>query len=212
MARARWLGLGAAALVAAVPATLAAPQDDAHPADPKATAAFAEVIKAYRALPALKVKEKLVVELAQGDMKSKQPEIVLELTAGPKRSGVVKLRGFTCWLKDGHLTAIHESTKDAYYTVEDEGSPYYALMNAFVQIPFPTLAIVFGDDAVEDVCMELHQMAPWVKPTSVGEVMQDGTRLRQIKLTDDVDDLTLLVDPKSKLLQSAVLTITGGDF
>ncbi len=198
------------ALLAEPAAALA--QDGVHQADPAATAAFAELVKAYRARPALKVKEKLVLELSQGDMKSTQPEVVAELILGPKRQGVVKLRGFTCWLGGGRLTAVHESNDDAYYVTEDDDSPYYALMGAFVQIPFPHLALAFGDDGIDDLCMELHQMAPWVKPTAVGEVTQDGKRYRQIKLTDDCDDLTLLVDPETKLVRSALLTITCGDF
>jgi thiol-disulfide isomerase/thioredoxin len=183
-----------------------------HEPDPDARRVFRELVDAYRKRPALTVRSTVTIELIQGETKSHAREVVLEITFGRGRVGIVKLRGFTCHLADGKLTAIHEGSEDAYYSVSDDDSPYYALMSEFMEVPFPHLAIAFGEERTDDLLMQFHQMAPWIQPTGVGQTVKDDRTLRTISLTSDFSDLSILVDPKSKLMDSVVLNITGGSF
>ncbi len=202
--------IGVLAIASSAPAAIA----QSHEPDPEARKAFAQVVEAYRKRPGLAIKTTVSVELAKGEFNSKRPEVKAEFILGRgrqgKRIGVIKLRGFTCYLGQGKLAAIHESTDDAYYSTPDDDSPYYALMNAFVQIPFPHLAIAFGDEDLDALCMEFHQMAPWVQPTGVKSVTVDGRTLTSIRMTSDFDDMAILVDPKTQLIESIKLVITGG--
>ena len=202
--------IGVLAIASSAPAAIA----QSHEPDPEARKAFAQVVEAYRKRPGLAIKTTVSIELAKGEFNSKRPEVKAEFILGKgrqgKRIGVIKLRGFTCYLGQGKLAAIHESTDDAYYSTPDDDSPYYALMNAFVQIPFPHLAIAFGDEDLDALCMEFHQMAPWVQPTGVKSVTVDGRTLTSIRMTSDFDDMAILVDPKTQLIESIKLVITGG--
>ncbi|MCZ6612277.1 MAG: TlpA disulfide reductase family protein [Planctomycetota bacterium] len=199
-------------LVGFVGLALASPHAFAQVHDPDAQAlkAFTEMIDAYRKRPALTVRTKVNVQLSQGEATSKGPQVEAEFILGKGRVGVVKFRGFTCYLNDGKLAAIHDSTQDSYFSMSDDESPYYTLMTAFVDIPFPHLAIAFGEDEIESVCMQFHPKAPWVQPTALGTVTKDGKTLRQIKMTSDFEDMSVLVDPETKLIQSIELRITGG--
>jgi thiol-disulfide isomerase/thioredoxin len=182
----------------------------AHEPDPDALKAFGDLVQSYRKRPALDVKTTVTIRLRQGGVESGRREVAAHFTLGPKRVGVIRVRGFTCYLGDGRLTAVHESTDHSYFTMPDEGSPYYALMNAFVDIPFPHLAIAFGEKDIGELCMQFHQMAPWVQPTAVDTVEKEGKTLGRIRMTSDFDDMTVLYDPTTKLIQSIELQITGG--
>lgn len=180
-----------------------------HETDPAAMTAFSDMVKAYRVRPALKVKATVQIELAEGEAKSAGPKVNAEFTLG-NRSGVVKLSGFTCFLGDGSLTAVHEGNEDAYFTIPDDEAPLYALMTSFVDLPFPHLALTFGDEDFEMLCMEFHQKAPWARPTAVKMIERDGKSLQHITMTSDHDTMDVFIDPKTKLIQNVDLTITGG--
>jgi outer membrane lipoprotein-sorting protein len=79
-------------------------------ADPAAMKAFEELVQSYRARPALTVKSTVKIELMQGDVKASGSEKTAEFIFGPSKSAVVKLNGYTCYLKDGKLTSVHEKT------------------------------------------------------------------------------------------------------
>src|SRR5690554_116859 len=111
-----------------------------------AVAAFRTMIESYRKRPALGVTEKVTIELKQDDIESKGDEVEAKFLFGRDRSAVVQLRGYQCYLSNGELTAIHEGNEHAYYRGSDDGSPYYALFNAFMSMPFPHLAIYLGED------------------------------------------------------------------
>ena len=181
-----------------------------HKADPDARRVFSELVEAYRQRPALTVRTTVTIELEQGEMKSRHREVEAELTLGRPHTGIVTLRGFTCSIADGTITAVHEETDDKYFTAPDDDSPYYALMNEFMEIPFPHLAIFLGSDDLDDLLMQFHQMAPWLQPTGVGEAARDQRMLRSIMLTSDFSALRILVDPKTRLIDSIELDITGG--
>jgi len=182
----------------------------AHEADPEAARAFKKLVEAYHRRPALDVHTVVKVELSQGGVTAISNEVEADFVLGRDRTGVLQLRGFTCYVGDGRIAAVHESTEHAYYTVPDDDSPYYTLMSEFVDIPFPHLAMAFGESDIEDVYMQFHQMAPWIQPTAVGELERDGRTLKTIIMTSDFDELTIAYDPGTMLIDSVVLTITGG--
>lgn len=182
-----------------------------HEPDTDAVEAFTELVDAYRLRPALKVHTTVMIELTQGGVTSDSRKVDAEFLLGPAGTGIVELRGFTCYVGGGRLVAVHESTDDSYYAVPDDGSPYYALMSEFVDIPFPHLAMAFGEREIEDVYMQFHQMAPWIQPTALNTVEHDGEALQRISMTSDFDTLTIDYDPATMLIASIVLRISGGD-
>lgn len=189
-------------------ASLASAQQ--HEPDPKAVKAFESLIKAYRTRPALTVRTTVTVEIEQGGTSSQGQEVSAELTMTSDRKGIFKLRGFECHIQDGTVSAIHEETENAYFSMPYDDSPYYILMNMFLDIPFPHLAIAFGYESIEDICMQFHQKAPWVLPTGVREETKDGQTRQIISLTSDDESMDISIDPETMLIQSLDLEITGG--
>ncbi len=185
--------------------------------DPEALKAFGDMVKAWRAMPALGVKTIVKIEMMQGDVAAHSNEVKGEFIFAPNRQAVIKLRGFTCYLSKedgaefGTFTAVHEGDANDYFTSGDDGSPYYALLNSFMDMPFPELAIMLGEDSIEDVVMQFHPKAPWLQPTAVAIEQKDGADVEHITLTSDFTRLDLFLDPKTKLIQSAELDIAGGD-
>jgi thiol-disulfide isomerase/thioredoxin len=181
--------------------------------DPAAVVALAEVVEAYRERPALTVRSVVYISVLEGDMSSQTMEKEAEITIGARPDGVVKLNDFTVTLHDGEVHAVHESTPDKYFSTPDAGSPYYTLMSLFLDIPFPHLAMAWGEEEIEFLCMQFHQKAPWVQPTAVEDVVTgDGRNRRRIMLTSDYSTMRVDVDPESKLIREIDLRITGGDF
>ena len=86
-----------------------------HESNPEALRAFEAVVKAYRDRPALTVKTTVMIELLEGDVKSLGSEVKAEFILAKDRVGVIKLRGFTCYLGGGTLTAVHETTEGHSY-------------------------------------------------------------------------------------------------
>ena len=194
--------------------------------NPEALKAFDEMVKAWRALPALDVKTTIKIEMMDGDVAASNSEIKGEFLFGPRRSAVVKLRGFTCYMTPGaadakpepgfdfvpgSISAVHEGDSNSYFTSTDDGSPYYALLNCFVDMPFPELAIMLGEDAIEDVILQFHPKAPWLQPTAVALEQKDGKDVQRITLSADFNKMDLFLDPKTKLINSATLEISGGE-
>src|SRR6185295_5901829 len=138
--------------------------------------------KSYRERPALGVKSTVKIELAQDGAAAKPQEVKGEFIFGPQRSAVVKMKGFTCYLSNGTMSAIHDSTDHSYFTMSDVDSPYYALFNAFFDMPFPELAIELGEDSIDDVLIQLHPSAPDLLPASVATEEQDGKTIERLKL------------------------------
>ncbi|MHC4081233.1 MAG: TlpA family protein disulfide reductase [Planctomycetota bacterium] len=190
--------------------TWSAAAGQAHEPDPSAVKAFTKLVKSYRTRPALEVETTVSIKLEQGGVEAQSREVKGAFTLGRGRVGVGTIQGFTCYVSGGRITAVHESTDHSYFSAPDEGSPYYALMNAFVDIPFPHLAIAFGEEDVGDLCMQFHQMAPWVQPTAVDTVTKEGRTLGRIRMTSDFDDMQVLYDPDTMLIASVELKVTGG--
>ena len=200
----------ALSLLVGLGCTWSAAPGQAHEPDPQALAAFTKLVESYRKRPALEVETTVSIKLEQGGVESRNRQVKAAFTFGRGRVGVGTIQGFTVYVSGGRVTAIHESTDHSYFSVPDEGSPYYTLMNAFVDIPFPHLAIAFGEDDIGDLCMQFHQMAPWVQPTAVDRVTPDERTLGRIRMTSDFDDMQVLYDPDTMLIESIELRVTGG--
>jgi len=202
----------------AISAALAAPAGAQSPEpDPKALEAFTQMVKAWRAMPALTVRPTVKLEMMQGDVAASSEEVKAEFIFGQERRAVVKLRGFSVYLDhedgkdEGTLTAVHENDANDYFTMGDDGSPYYALFACITDIPFPELAIMLGNDEVADVIQQFHQKAAWIQPTAVALEQKDGQEIEHLTLSSDFTRFDLYLDPKTKLIQSADLAISGGD-
>ena len=182
--------------------------------DPEAMAAFKDLVESYRQRDALNVRTTVRISAAQGEAHAEGSEVEAEVTWRRDGTGRVELRGYTVHLRDGKVHAVHEKTDHSYFSVGDDDSPYYALMNLFVDIPFPHLAIAFGEPEVDEFfCMQFHPKAPFARPTAVTDAPNDdGVMRRRIDLTSDFENLQVVVDPETNLIESVKLTLTGGPF
>ncbi|HRP61860.1 MAG TPA: TlpA disulfide reductase family protein [Phycisphaerales bacterium] len=185
-----------------------------HEPDRDATRAFEAMVKAYRERQALGVKTEIEIEIMQGDISSQTSKIEAEFLLAPqgkgRREAAVKIKGFTVLVKNGAVFAVHDERSDAYFTASDEGSPYYALMFLFLDLPYPHLAIALGEDDTEDLLMQFHSKAPWVRPTAASNVKRDEKSLQLIKLTSDFESIDLYVEPDTKLIDSMEVRVTAG--
>jgi thiol-disulfide isomerase/thioredoxin len=206
-----------------------------HEPDPEARKAFAEMIEAYRKRPGLTVRTHIGITIREGDVEARSSGVEAEFILGRNRQAVVKLRGFTVYVGDGRITAVHDENPDAFFSAGDEGSPYYALLAMFMDLPFPHLAIALGEDDIDDLIMQFHPRAAWSRPTAVRTEMrglEDGAdeadeadngdqneagdefahEVRVITMTSDFEEMEITVDPETQLIQLVNLRIFGGHF
>lgn len=138
--------------------------------DPEAERAFAEVIRANRARAPFSVEARVTVE-AKGEGQAGRSEPVeamlwFDPTSSPRRA-VLEMRGYKVFVHKGRVDVIHASNDRDYVSIEDDGSPYYTLLTSFIDLPFPQLGLVLGDEAPEDVLPQLCSRAGWIVPTRV---------------------------------------------
>ncbi|MHC5026294.1 MAG: TlpA family protein disulfide reductase [Planctomycetota bacterium] len=199
----------AAAIAVVTPAARA----QYHEADPAAMQALDEVVKAYRARPAWKVKSSVTYNLVQGEVNSEGQPVEAEIIWSQGGKSRVTMKGFTVYLGDGNFTAVHEATDDAYFSTPDNDSIYYSLLSAFLDLPYPHLAIAFGEPEVDDFfCMQVHGKAPYLRPTGVETIRKDGADLTRIKLSSDFSTMTMDVDPRTKLIRDMRVESTNSTF
>jgi thiol-disulfide isomerase/thioredoxin len=182
--------------------------------DLDASAELAAIVAAYRAAPSLVIAESVTVVASprQGGEGGEAKPVAIEIDSLGGRRAAVRFRGFDCRMSEGTVSVIHESNPDAYVETEDGGSPYYTLFAAFIELPFPSLAIVLGEDAADEVAMQLHPRTPWVKPVRVERIFDSGGRERhRLVLEAEHERLTLDYDPATRFLLAAEATVTGGD-
>ncbi|MFM7135200.1 MAG: TlpA family protein disulfide reductase [Planctomycetota bacterium] len=179
----------------------------------RAEAALKSLIEAYRSEQGVRVSTEVTVGAGSGGGSGTAEPMKAEFVFGPKRQAVVWLRGFELHFFDGRVSAAHESNPLAYLEVSDHGSPYYALFNAFQSLPFPEIALALGEDAPDEVCMQLVPQVPNVVPVRVEADEIDGQAVETLVLESDdgAERLRLSYDSESRLVEHAVATISGGD-
>ena len=181
-----------------------------HDPNPDAADAFEEMIRHYRQRPGLKVKTTVGIEIVEGDMEARSSQVSAEFTFGSDRQAVVEVRDFRCYLSNDSITAVHGENEDAYFSMSDEGSPYYTLLAMFMDLPFPHLAIMLGEASMDDLYMQFHPKAPWSRPTSVAMERRGDKQVQIITMTSDFETMDIIVDPETHLMQSLHLEISGG--
>lgn len=183
-----------------------------HPADPEASKALAAIIEVYRAAPGLEVTTTLYVGARDDAGDASEPPLRARWILLPERQMRGEFGGYTVRLGEGELHAIHESRAGLYHKASDGDSPYYALMQRFVDLPWPTLALAIGETAPEEVSMQLHTRAPWLQPTKVASIDHEGTTLGRLELTSDYETMKLDFDPASHHLVRAEVVVHDGPF
>ncbi|MDZ4755717.1 MAG: TlpA disulfide reductase family protein [Phycisphaerae bacterium] len=180
--------------------------------DPAATAAVAALMKAYRERPALRVTESVAVSTGVDAQEGNAAPVSAEMTFAPGRKLIMRMRDFELRFSEGKVWATHESNPDTYIEAGDDDSPYYTLLAAFINLPFVSLALALGEEAVDETVMQLHPNAPNVIPASVrAETLADGSKRQHIVLLADGERLELVVDPATMLLVSTEARISRGE-
>jgi len=212
-----------AAPLAAGPFQDAQPQasksDPAKPRDIEAdrkaaTEALGEIVKAYRSVKGVQVEVEVTVAAASlGGGSGSGPAVKMQCTFGEKRQALVALRDYQLRISGGKIVATHDSNPLAYLEVSDHGSPYYALFNAFQALPVPELALALGEDAIDEVCMQVLPQLPEVLPARIEDEEVEGQVAKVIVLESDDATQTVRIsfDPDTKLIERTVGTKKSGD-
>ncbi len=189
-----------------------AQQIEPYQADADAVTAFRDMLIAYRRRPALKVKSTLEIQLQEGGLEGTSSEVTAEFTYTRDGAGEVVINDFTCRFASGLFFAVHKDTDHSYYREEYEDTPYWLLLIGFQDLPYPHLALFWGEQELTDVYMQLHPHTPDIVPTETDELTVDDEEFRRIVLSSPNGALTLLVNPETLLIESAEHAITGGPF
>ncbi len=185
----------------------------ARPADPAAVEAFGRTIQAVRSAPRV-LTEHVVVVTREGELEEPADPRSVRWSLMPERGLRGEFDGFTILLADGRLRAIHESADGLCVDVSDKGSPYYALFSAFRDLPWPGLAMAIGESDPAECVMQLNSRAPWLQPTGLETIAQEGGRPARQRLifASDHEDMWIDVDPTTRLPIEAELHIHDGPF
>ena len=132
----------------------------------------------------------------------------------PERGLRGEFDGFTILLTDGRLQAIHDSAEGLCVDISDKGSPYYALFNAFRDLPWPGLAMAIGESDPAECVMQLNSRAPWLQPTGLETIDDAEGRPARVRLifASDHEDMWIDVDPTTRLPIDAELHIHDGPY
>ena len=191
----------------------AAAQDAAPPEpDPAAVKAMDAVMEAYRSAATVEVESTVKITLRQGEASANARERTARFTRVKDGPGVVEINGYRCHFENGRLSVTHEKNEDAYFSETYDGKPYWALLLLFQDLPFPHVAILFGEDEPADAWMMLAPKTPWIAPTEVATVERDGETRQEITLSGPDGSLRLTVDPKTKLISAMRHEVTSGPF
>ncbi len=219
------IAVGFIALLLASPVTAACPvamdppgADAAVPSDPEAARIEAEkalraMIDAYRDPRGVEVAMEVTVAAANDAASGSAPAVRAKAIFGGDRRAHLAFRDLQLRLSGGRIVATHDSNPLAYLDVSDNGSPYYALFNAFrAGLPFPELALALGEDAVDEVCMQLMPQLPEVVPVEVRDGEFEGQACRELVLRseDGGQQLGLMFDPETHLVEGAVAELRKG--
>jgi thiol-disulfide isomerase/thioredoxin len=181
-----------------------------HDAEPAAADAFEKLIASYRARPALTVESTVSVTISADDMDATSEEVTATFVLTNDKRAKVTTRGLECYLSNGTITIVHRDNEQMYFISDDGGSPYYALLMAFMDLPFPHMSIFLGESDMEDLYMQFHPRSPWVRPTGVAEVNRDGRDVQVITMSSDFEGIEIVVNPETMLIESMTVEVTGG--
>ncbi|MFM2165531.1 MAG: hypothetical protein RL325_1968 [Planctomycetota bacterium] len=182
-------------------------------ADRKAAVeALGAIIKAYRDPKGVSVEVSVGVGAASASGQGAAPAVKMKAVFGDKRRALIGLRDYQLRIAGGRIVATHDSNPLAYLDVSDHGSPYYALFNAFQALPIPELALALGEDAPDEVCMQLMPQIPDVLPLRVEDEEVDGQAAKVLVLQSDdaSQELRISFDPDTKLVERSVASKRGG--
>jgi len=183
-------------------------------ANAEAMNALEEIVKHYRELPGVEITCTMQIEMEQAGETAKGELVEARFVRLQNGDGIAAFRGFTCTVKDGTLWITHESTDHSYFTEKFDGSPYWPLLMKFLDLPFPHLAMLWGEADMSEMCMQLHTRSGSIVPTSVTEGVSesDGHAQTIITLASDEATLVLRVNAESRLIESMEHVITSGQF
>ncbi|MBT8486928.1 MAG: TlpA family protein disulfide reductase [Phycisphaerae bacterium] len=182
------------------------------PADPKAKAAFEEVVRAYRDRPGLLIQSTLQIKLQEGEQASEGEKLTAEMLYAKDGPGRVRIRDFTCIFRDGEFTVVHENNDTAYFQEPMEGAAYWFLLDAFRDMPYPHLGILWGEPAIDDVLMQLQPQTPELVPVKVEMTETEAGPRRRLELAGPDGTLVMTINPKTKLIEKMEHEVTGGSF
>lgn len=216
-------GALASALLAAIVAGGHAPGASAQRREPdsEATRAFERLVDATRARAPFEVRTSLVIQVIEGAHSRAAPAVEATLrfdpTSSPPRAAL-QISGFDVLVADGRVVVTHASNDRDYVAFEDDGAPYYALLGAFVDLPYPHLGIVLGERNPAELLSQLSSRAAWIVPTRVESIhpepgtddASDQPERNLLHLTSDFESMKLELDPGTQAIQSMTLDITGG--
>lgn len=185
--------------------------------DPEAQRAFEQLVQATRARKPFETKTSLVVEAIEGEQSKAAPAVEALLRFDPRSKpprAAVQVSGFDVIVAGGMLQVTHASNEREYVSVDDDGSPYYALLVAFVDLPYPHIGLVMGEQSPAEVLPQLNSRAGWIVPTKVESIEADaeaGTPAAKVlHLTSEFESMRLELDPTTQGIRSMTLSITGG--
>ena len=177
-----------------------------------ATAALESIIKAYRDPRGVAVEVEVTVGAKSQLAEGKSPSVKGSFLFGDRRRAVLSLRDYQLRLSGGRIVATHDSNPLAYLDVSDNGSPFYALFNAFQALPIPELALALGEDPADEVCMQLMPQLSDVLPLRVADDEIDGQACKVLVLESDdaSQQIKLYFDPETNLVERTVGAKKGG--
>ena len=136
--------------VTPAPAVAIVPARDLEADRKAATLALEQIIKSYRDELGVTAQLEVTVSAVDGTgAAGAAPSIKMKCVFGSGRRALLSLRDYQLRLDGGRIVATHDSNPLAYLDVSDQGSPYYALFNAFRSLPFPELALALGVNLIE---------------------------------------------------------------
>ena len=183
-----------------------------HESNPAAAKALEDIIKAHRAPSGIDIETRLQVGAGDGEQEAFESDVVARWIIGPDRAVRGEFGGYTIQTGNGKITALHEAREGLFYSDEDGESPYYAVQQRFIDLPWPVLALAIGEDDPNDVAMQLHTRSPWLQPTAVRERVVDDRTVGELELQSDYEDMVLNFDPTTFHLISAEIRIHSGPF
>lgn len=182
--------------------------------DPEAVKLLDRLLEESRERSGVTTKSTLEMELIQGETSSKAAKKTATFTFAKGGDGLLKINEFSCYVNADTLYAIHDRTDHSYYREAYEGSPYYYIFGSFQDLPYPHLALLWGEPLTSDVCMQLHPDTPWIVPTAASKIPPEETdgeaALIRLELSSPNGSLRLDIDEETMLVKSMVHEVTGG--